>query len=112
MIQSPWYDDTWEFDGSQGLQVPVAVPPAGKFGRDLVFWPAVASVVCVGGATGMAPAIFTPTTTVGAAEQVSVSIPTNPSLSGSLLAAQGVTLDPTSINGFGAVSNAVVATLY
>lgn len=112
MIQSPWYDDTWEFDGSQWLQVPVAVPPAGKFGRDLVFWPAVASVVCVGGATGMVLAAFTPTTTAGAAEQVSVSIPTNPSLSGSLLAAQGVTLDPTSISGFGAVSNAVVATLY
>ena len=59
----------------------------------------------------MAPAIFMATTAVGGAEQVAVSIPANPSLSGSLLAAQGVTLDPASSNGFGGVSNAVVGTL-
>jgi len=57
------------------------------------------------------PTAFTIPTVQAGVGAASVTIPSIPGLSGSILAAQGLLLDPASGNGVGALSNALVATI-
>ena len=47
-----WFSDTWVWDGSAWHQKFSATPPAARFGHVLAYYPALHSVVMIGGAGG------------------------------------------------------------
>ena len=82
--------DTW-----QGEALPIDLQAVGLSGCHL--W--------------IGPSTLNGMTTVGATAQATIALPALPMLSGRVLAAQGIVLDSNAPNGFGAVSNAILATL-